>query len=250
MKGEEQNKAPRTSLAKSDEVPDELRDILKGISLPGNATIYEANENYPDDSQIIRSGIAISWKEVIEQANNLHSYQDIQKALKTSIGAYRTVFQREDLSGSIQTYLEIQKVWPPKEDVINALTKKKLLEAFRLLHLNKIINDDFKEEKTPIDIEEMSESEYCQAINSSLIYSVNKEIMIAQDRDTFFCLLLSRTKEDMNKILAHIDLEGFLCDEKTALPWEFEDKELAALLKKEKEQESKPIKWWPSIFKK
>lgn len=242
----------RASSTKANAVPDELAEILNRIKLPANAMIYASNENYPEERQIIESGIAISWNQVIEQSNNLNSFQDIQKALKTSIGAYRRIFQRNDLFKNLQEYLKKQKIWSPKEDKINASTKRKLFQIFRLLNLNKIINDDFKKEKTPIDIKEMTELKFCESMNSCFIYSLDKEVMIGQDRDTFFCLLLTKNKEIMDKILESIELEGILCNEETSLPWEFENKEFDELVEKEKEEKnkSKPSKWWSKIFKK
>lgn len=252
MKQEDETEIERTSSREANTVPDEFAEFFKELNLPANAVIYTSNQNYPEEKRIIESGIEISWNQVIEQTNNLNSYQEIQKALKTSIGAYRKIFQRNDLFNHLQEYLKKQKIWSPKEDIINTLTKKKIFQIFRLLNLNKIINDNFKEEKIPIDIGKMSEFDFCDIMNSFFICSLDKDVMIVQNRDTFFCLLLTRKKETMQKILESIELEGILCSEETSLPWEFNNKEFEELVQKEKEQKSKnkSSKWWSRIFKK
>jgi len=250
IKQEEGNDMERTSSSKENVLPNELSTIFSKIKFPANAMLYVSNPNYPEEKKIIESGIEISWSQVIEQSN-LNSYSEIQKALKTSIGAYRRIFQRKDLLKHLQEFLKKEKYWSPKEDIINPLTKKKLFQIFRLLELNKIINHNCNTENIPIDISEMSELEFCKTMTASYIYSKDKKVMVSQNRDTFFCLLLTKKKETMQKILANIDLEGILCDEESSMPWEFEKKEFNELVQKGKEKKIKnnSPSWWSRIFK-
>lgn len=252
IKNEGDNETKRTSSDKVDSIPNEFEEMFKGIKLPGNAMIYMSNPNYPKENEIIESGIGVSWKEVIELSNKFTTPEDIQKALKTSIGAYRKVFRRNDLHEHLQEFIKKHKLWSPKEDIINALTKKKIFQIFRFLNLNEIFNDDFKEEKEPINIKEMSLPDFCQTMSSSYIYSSEKEVMISQYMDTFFCLLLTKKKETMVKILENFELEGILCDEEFSLPWEYENEEFERLVKEEKERKDKrkSSSWLSKIFKK
>lgn len=251
MQNGDKDEIKRTGSDKVNSVPDEFEEMFNGIKLPGNAMIYMSNPNYPKENEIIESGIGISWKEIIELSNKFNSYEDIQKALKTSIGAYRKIFQRNDLYDHLQEFIKKHKFWSPKEDIINTLTKKKLFQFFQLLNLNEIINDNFKENKIPINIKEMSVNDFCKTMNSSYIYSSGKEVMISQYMDTFFCLLLTKKKETMQKILDNFELEGILCNEESSLPWEFEKEEFERLVKEEKERKSKKksSSIWSKIFK-
>jgi hypothetical protein len=252
MKNHEDELLEHTRSAKLDSLPKEFNDIFNSVKLPENTRIYATNTNYPEEIVIIESGIEISWKTIIELSTQLNSFHDVQKALRTSIGAYRDIFERNDLFKNLKETLEKQKMIPPHEDIINTLTKKKLFEILNFLNQKEIVIDNFTEIKTPINISDISLIDFCNTLKSSYIYSLGREVMISQYRDTFFCLLLTKKKETMQTILDNFELEGILCDQETSLPWEFDKVEFEKLLEKEKEQKisNKSSKFWSRLFKK
>lgn len=252
MKNHDDELLKHTSSAKLDFLPKEFEGIFNGVKLPENTRIYATNANYPEEIEIINSGTEVSWQTIIDLSNELKTVQDVQKALRTSIGAYRNIFERNDLFENLKETLEKQKIISPHEDIINTLTKKKILEIFHFLNLNEIVIDDFTEIKTPINISDLSLNDFCNILKSSYIYSFGREVMISQYRDTFFCLLLIKKKETMQTILDHFELEGILCDQETSLPWEFDKFEFEKLLEEEKEQKisNKSSKFWSRLFKK
>ena len=243
----------RTSASQEETLPDDLKDLFKGISLPGNALIYAANQNYPKDMDIIENGRSVSWNEILGHSDLLSSYGDIQKGLKTSIGAYRKIFQRPDLSNAVKQVLDSQKLWPPKEDDINPLTRIRIFEIFKLLSLENIVNFNYGQDIVPQNISKLNAPEFCEAFKSNILFSENKEVMISQGRDTFFCLLLTKDKRMMQKISDNFQLEGILCDEETNLPWDMDVKELESMWKIEKQQKERKKQkqrrpWWKSLF--
>lgn len=228
----------RTSSIRQDSIPEDIKKLLNENSLNSSTSIYSSNENYPNELDIISKGTSVSWSTVLNKSNALETFSDIQKGLKTSIGAYRKIFQREDLQKPIEQILTTNRLWSPKEDDINTLTKMSIYKIFKDLELEEIINLDLNQEVNSIDISEMAITEFCKVFNSTVIYSENKEIMISQGRDTFYCLLLTKKGITMQRILNKFKLEGIQCDASTCLPWEFSNKEYMELLQTEKYQKS------------
>ena len=228
----------RTSSIRQDSVPEDIKKLLNGNSLSSSTSIYSSNENYPNEIDIISKGTSVSWSTILNKSNALETFSDIQKGLKTSIGAYRKIFQREDLQKPIEQILTTSKLWSPKEDEINTLTKMSIYKIFKALELEKIVDLNLNQNVNSIDISEMTIKEFCRAFNSTVIYSENKEIMISQDRDTFYCLLLTKKGITMQRVLNKFKLEGIQCDASTCLPWELSNKEYIEFLQREKQQKS------------
>lgn len=255
IKGENET-VDRNSSSQENDIPDDIKDLFKGIKLPTNATIYSSNPNYPEEPEIIKNGISISWNEILNKSEKIESYQDIQKGLKTSIGAYRRIFQRDDLMKSLKEVLDENKYWSPKEDDINTTTKLLIFQIFKFLSIQRAVNLIYNEEPTPIDLDKLDENSFCQTFNSSVIHSVEKEVVFSQDRDTFFCLMLTKKEETMQKIITKFQPEGILCDETTCLPWEFGNDEFQQMLDEEKiakenrkkVKENKSKGWFKRIF--
>jgi len=243
----------RVSSSHKNEIPEDLKALFKDIKIPSNATIYAANPNYPNEKEIVENGKPVSWKEILNLSDKLNSYDDIQKGLKTSIGAYRKILQRKDLMNAVKEVLDGHKYWSPKEDDINTLTKLLLLKIFNFLSINSVINLDYSNESEPISIVDLDEFSFCKTFNSSVIYSADKEILISQARDTFFCLLLTKQQVTMHKLISKFQPEGILCDNSTCLPWEFNKDEFKALLASEKKNRNgmkgnKSKGWLSRIF--
>lgn len=257
IKGENET-VDRNSSSQENDIPDDIKDLFKGIKLPSNATIYSSNPNYPEEAEIIQNGISITWKEILNNSDKLVSYEDIQKGLKTSIGAYRRIFQREDLMKSLTEVLDRNKYWSPKEDDINTTTKLLIFQIFKFLSIRKAVNLIYNEEPTPIELDNLDELSFCQTFNSTVVHSPEKEVVFSQDRDTFFCLMLTKKEETMQKIITQFKPEGILCDETTSLPWEFENNEFQQMIESEKLEKEKRTKmkanksnnWFRKIFKK
>ena len=249
IKGENES-MDRVSSSQEDYIPDDFKELFKEKNLPSNVAIYSSNPNYPEEDEIIQKGISISWKEILNKSDELVSYEDIQKGLKTSIGAYRRIFQREDLMKSLKELLNENRYWAPKEDEINTTTKLLIFQIFKFLSITRAVNLIYNEEIKPIDLENLDEISFCQSFNSTVVHSLDKEVVFSQDRDTFFCLMLTKTEETMQKIITHFQPEGILCNETTSLPWEFVKEEFQQLLEKEimeknkNKREKKKSKGW------
>ena len=78
-------------------------EFLKDIPKP-NAEIFSySNNEYPTDEEIYKSGKIITWDSVVKGAG-LAEYSDLNKALRTSIGAVRKIFQRPELTDKLNNF--------------------------------------------------------------------------------------------------------------------------------------------------
>lgn len=226
-------------------------DFLKDIPL-FNADIYSySNKDYPTEQEIFDSGQAISWDAIIK-GSGLKDYSELNKALKTSIGALRQVFRRPELTEKLNNYTTNQSIWHPTEGGFDILSKVAIYKTFKLLDKNEIIViDGFYETTLTLELDKLTEFEFSKkvAYKDSYIYSSDKELLFAIDWDSFF-FLIATGQEKMNKIISSNLFEGFICNEKTEHTWDYKEGEIQKYLDIEEKQKvltAKPTtkkQWW------
>ncbi len=232
------------SSQKSHEISfEELQQEIEGfrkISKP-NASIfsYDNSGGYPTDEEIYEFAFPVSWHD-IQVGCNFQNLGDINKALKTSIGAYKKVFERQDLVEQLSKYTEPNQIFYPTEGHFEILSKKEIFKAFRLFNNTEIIvEEEFyfnKKNKKIIDITSVTEKEFVDLISFKdyYIYDSGKELLFAVGWDDFFFLICSN-KQNLNKIVDTLNFEGFYCNDLTDAAWEFTKQELSEGLAKEKQ---------------
>jgi len=231
-----------------DEAKEAIPILKKNPQL--NASIYSYhNNNYPTEKQILENGISVSWDD-IRQSCDFKSYSDIYKALRTSIGGYKQVFMRADLSNRLLDFTKSNQIFIPTEGHFETLSKIKLLKAFQLLDKKTIVvEDEFYEKKTEIDITNISNEKFVEAIafKDYYIYDTDKQLLFAVGWDDFFFLICSN-KDSLKKINDNLNFEGFYCNDNTELGWELTKEEWKEGLDKENKQKQNifPTKnpWW------
>lgn len=224
---------------------DELFKNISGV----NAEIYESNENYPKESEIIKSGKIFNWKKVISDTE-LENYREINRALRTSIGAYKNPLRRFDLLNKLETYTERNKIWFPVEGQFDTFTKIGIYKLLKKISKDKVfVIDEFYEGKKELNIKNLTESEFVEQIKFKdyYIYSEDKSILFAISWDDFFYLLA--TKKEHQKAIDEItEIEGFIANEKDSHLWDWEEGEIDKLINEAKKPKKEP--WWKRIFKK
>ena len=226
-------------------------DILKDIP-PFNADIFSySNKDFPTDQEIFKSGQAISWDTIIKGAG-LKDNSDLNKALRTSIGALRQVFSRPELTEKLNTYTSNQHIWHPTEGGFDTFSKVAIYNTFKLLNKNEVIViDEFYETNSTLELDKLTAFEFAEKIGYKdyFIYSSDKELLFTIEWDSFF-FLIATGQEKMNKIISSKLFEGFLCNEKTEHTWDYEEAEIQKYLdieKQQKELTAKPTtkkQWW------
>lgn len=222
-------------------------DILNNIPKP-NAEIFSySNEDYPTNTEIYNNGKIVSWKTIIEEAN-LKDKTELNKALRTSIGALRKIFRKPELCEKLNGYTTKNNVWHPTEGDFDIFSKMAIYRIFKMFNKNEIlIVDEFYENNNVITLNELTEYEFIEKIEYGdyYIYSVDKEILFTIEWDSFF-FLIATDKNKMEKIIEAKYFEGFLCDSNTTHNWDYLDDELEELLEIEKKQKkiTKNKNWW------
>ena len=95
--------------------------------------------------------------------------------------------------------------------------------AFKLLEKNQImITDEFYENTSIVDLDRLTEYEFCDEIGGKdyYLYSADKEILFTIEWDSFFFLIATDHKK-MDQLIASHLFEGFLCNENTDHYWEY-----------------------------
>jgi len=226
-------------------------EFLKDIPEP-NAKIYSySNNEYPTDEEIYKSGKIITWDSVVKGAG-LADYSDLNKALRTSIGAVRKIFQRPELTDKLNNFTESKNIWHPTEGGFDTLSKIAIYKAFKILSKTQIVlTDEFYETTSSLDLEKITEFEFIEKVSYKdyYLYSTDKEILFAIEWDSFF-FLIATVNENMKQIIEANLFEGFLCNDQTQHDWDYKEGELQALLdieEKHKIQSIQPTtqkQWW------
>lgn len=207
------------------------------LNLPENisADIYSNdNPDYPTDNEIRQYASAVTWSEVLSGVD-FESLAEIDKALGTTIGHYRSVFSRQHLADRLLQYAENSQTFLPEEGTFDVFSKRSILKAFRQLGKTiLVVHDEFLDKETTLDITDLTEEEFCNKIDFKdyYIHDLDQDILFAIDWDDFFFLIATST-EIMERVLAEGSFEGFRCNDSTKVYWELGDDELRAGLAKE-----------------
>lgn len=192
-----------------------LNYIVDTIGTNGKE-IYFQNPEYPTDDDIIKNGKIVKWEYMIKECG-FNNFSEISVALRTSIGALKKDFARQDLCEKLISFCDSHQIWTPTEGHFNTLIIfeiKKILKSKNLLEI--IIQNEWGDEREEILVDELDNK-----INYGIknIYSINKEIIFSIDWDSFYFLFCSK-RELIDK---HLDyFEGFYCDDEISHSWEFD----------------------------
>lgn len=211
-------------------------EIFEKIENYSNMTIYSSNECYPSDEEITQNGKKITWKEVIQNAK-LNDNKELNKALMTSIGAFKKKLQREDLLEILNQYSDKNNIWHPTEGTFDFFTKSSIFEILKSNGISKVnVEDEFYENKKTIDLNDLSKNDFCDKIDFKdyYIYDKNKSILFAISWDYFFFFIAIKEKV-FSKESIETKLEGFWADEKCSHLWTWEEGEIDRLLNSENE---------------
>ena len=197
-------------------------DLLKKLP-EANREIYSYdNDRYPADEEIFWKGKPIHWHNIVK-GSDLVGYADLNTALRTSIGGLNRNFTRPDLMEKLNNYRDSESIYHPTEGAFGILSKIAIYKAFKLLGRNQImITDEFYEQTSTVDLDRLTEYEFCDEIGGKdyYLYSADKEILFTIEWDSFF-FIIATDHEKMDKLIANDLFEGFLCNDKTEHYWEY-----------------------------
>ena len=219
-------------------------EIFEKIENYSNMTIYSSNDCYPTDEEIIQHGKKVTWKEII-QNTKLGDNKELNKALMTSIGAFKKKLQREDLLVILNQYSDKNNIWHPSEGAFDLFTKSSIFEILKSNGISKIIvEDEFYENKKTIDLNDLTQNDFREKIDFKdyYIYDKNKSILFSISWDYFFFFIAINEKVFSKKSIEKY-FEGFWADEKCSHLWTWEEGEIDRLLNGKTEIKKKK-NWW------
>lgn len=245
-----ENSLEQISVQKSHQISLEefkAKDKVFGNLPDFNADIYSyENDNYPEDEIIFENGETVRWEEVKNGAN-FNDHSEIYKALKTSIGSYRKVFERIDLRDKLNEFTEREKIFHPSESSFEVLSKIEIYNALKNLGKNEIVViDEFYENEKEWNLDSISLEQFVTKIDydDRYIFPKDKSILFSIAWDSFFYLICS-DKQTIDKILRNSKIEGFFCTTETKHTWAWNEEEFKKLLQSEFQAEKKSI--WAKI---
>lgn len=219
-------------------------EIFEKIENYSNMTIYSSNECYPTDEEITHRGKKVTWKEVIENTK-LNDYKELNKALMTSIGAFKKGLERQDFLKVLNQYSDKNNIWHPTEGTFDFFTKSSIFELLTLSGVEEVVvEDEFYENKKTIDLTNSNKIDFCEKIDFKdyYIYNRNKSILFAISWDYFFYFIAINEKVFSEKSI-ETNFEGFWADEKCSHLWTWEDGEIDKLLNDNTETKKRK-NWW------
>lgn len=210
-----------------------------------NVEIFSSNKDYPKEKEIYENGSKVIWQEIVSKTK-LSNNTELNRALKTSIGAYHKKLERQDLLKRLNEYTDLEKIWHPTEGGFDVYAKQEIFRTFKHYNLNKIIAvDEFFDDSIELDLKELTELEFIEKVDYKkyYIYSSDKEILFTIEWDSYFYLIAVNG----NKIeYIKNQFEGFIADKKTTHLWDWKEGEINSILNPKKVIEKRP--WWKRIM--
>ncbi|MBF0695406.1 MAG: DUF2711 family protein [Flavobacterium sp.] len=218
-------------------------DVLKNIQSP-NATIYSySNDDFPADEEVFHNGKRITWKDIVEKSG-LKNEAELNKALRTSIGALREVFIQPKLAQKLQDFTQSKQIYNPVEGSFDIISKKAIYETLKKHGKNMVfVIDEFYEKEKYLNLEQLTEWEFVEKIENGdkYILSEDQKILFSIEWDSFFFIIASNN-ELIESIKTSELFEGFECNSETTHNWDYDKGEIDKLLEIEKRTTSKS--WW------
>ena len=205
--------------------------IFEKIGNHSNVTIYSSNKCYPTDEEISQNGKKVTWNEII-QNTKLNDHKEMNKALMTSIGAFKKKLQREDLLEILNQYTEKENIWHPAEGAFDFFSKSSIYDILKSNGITDIeVEDEFYENKKTIDLNDLTQSDFCEKIDIKdyYIYDKDKSILFAISWDYFFFFIAIKERVFLKKSI-ETNFEGFWADEKSSHLWTWDKGEIERLL--------------------
>ena len=154
------------------------------------------SRDFPSTAEIHENGKAVSWDSVVK-GTGLRDFSELNQSLRTSIGALRNVFMRQDLADKLDGFITKQNIWPPEPGDFDMFSKISIYKCFKSLNKNKIIfTDEFYQHSSIINLSDLTAYEFSEEIGcrDCYIYSEDKEILFSIDWYSFFFIIAMDTK--------------------------------------------------------
>jgi hypothetical protein len=210
---------------------------------------HSIKEDYPDDAKITESGIEVTWNQIIENTE-IKNFKELNKALMTSIGAFKKAFERQDLLKKLNNYTESQNIWDPTEGTFDVFIKKKIYSICKSCNLlSLIVKDEFYEKTKTLNLNVTTCNEFIEKIGFKdyHIYTADKELLFTIDWDFYFFFVAYKGNA-IDKSIIEKSFEGFVANKTDTHSWTWENGEVDSILNSSKTETVK-TNWWNKLIK-
>lgn len=217
----------RTKKVTYEEAVKDFEELKKISSEHKEIYVYNGDE-FPTDEEILDKGSIVPW-DVIVKGADLNNKNELNRGLKTTIGALKKEYRKEEFAEKIKNYTFKNSIYHPVEGHYDIFSKTAMYKIFKLFNKNEVkIVQEFYDEEKLVFLDKITKEVFCEEINIKdyHIYSDDKEILFTIDWDSFFFILGTKNEEMMQKIISNNLVDGFLCDSETEHYWDFEPGEL------------------------
>jgi len=224
----------------------ETDDIFKKLEHT-NGTIYSTRNDYPEEEEIMETGTSILWSHIIKETS-IETFKELNKALMTSIGAYRKQLVHESAMNILNTYTESSSIWHPTAGSFGVLVKQGIYKTLKEYSIDEIIViDEHYEDKRTLEFSNLTQSEFITQIKFKdyYIYTNDGSILFSIDWDYFFFFIaIDNSKIEKDKIESNF--EGFWANKTHTHLWTWEKGEIEKLMNKKEARKS----WWAKLLNK
>ncbi|PTS94094.1 hypothetical protein DBR11_24150 [Pedobacter sp. HMWF019] len=185
--------------------------------------IYTQNPNYPTDEEIIKDGIIVPWQYVLEHGG-FSELSEINLALRTSIGALRDIYKKEDLNKILDDFTIKNGIFHPTEGRITILSLMKIYHCLTAIgKLELIVTDEFFYGRKTLNISEFTCSEFILKVRGYMyFFPIDRSLLFTIDWDSFFFLICG-DQDLLHQIIPKFEFEGFYCNDETMHNWDFKE---------------------------
>jgi hypothetical protein len=192
-----------------------LNPFIRPVSISAERYMEWADMTAND---VHRSCEAVSWAKV-QQLSEVASLQEIDWALKTSIGAVSKKYAREDLSTKLIAALQSNRLYPPVEGRIPELSQNTMLSFIQSLgHQWVWLGDELCTERKLHWIDDLKPPAATAEFGLSSVFTPDKSLLWTVHWDSHFSLFCS-TRENVDRLSRWPGLEGFPCTQDTEVFW-------------------------------
>ncbi|KQL40820.1 hypothetical protein AN960_06275 [Bacillus sp. FJAT-25509] len=173
---------------------------------------------YPSDEEILLLGKQVSWMSMMYDCG-FTTFNEIAIALKTSIGAFKKQYIRDDLAEKLNTHIK-KDCFYPNEDYTSVF----LIQDLKIVLESRGAKyfcyfDPLLDNSGVLEIEKLTSLDIGDlALKELIITDENMDFAFMNVYDSFITVFMTRD-EKIDEIVDRIGWEAIICDDKTYIDW-------------------------------
>ncbi|RDW14949.1 DUF2711 family protein [Oceanobacillus chungangensis] len=173
---------------------------------------------YPTDEEILLSGKPVSWETMIHQSG-LENLEELAIALKTSTGALRGKYAREDLAEELNSSIK-SDLYYPYEDFPTVFLITDLLDVLSSKGATQLsYSDPLLDKSGVLEIKNINPLEAGElSLNELMITDENMDFAFMNVFDSFITIIMLKD-DNINDIVKSKNWEAIVCDKNTYVNW-------------------------------